>query len=121
MGLVSGGGGGGGCRTGEAGDQVTGILSRWKHETLAGALTFICTKGTTTGLDLVLAECSAASTVDNMDVEPVVDLLKGHLQASAESKAMSAGEQNRARCQPWLARARCPLVLQAGLGLAHGH
>ena len=72
-------------------------------------------------VDLVLAECSAANTVDHMDVEAVVDLLKGHLQASAAAKAMSAGEQNRARCQPWLARARCPLILQAGLGLAHGH
>ena len=61
-------------------------------------------------VDRVLAECSAANTVDHMDVEAVVDLLKGHLQASAAAKAMSAGEHNRARCQPWLARARCPSV-----------
>ena len=55
-------------------------------------------------VDLVLAECSAANTVDKMDVEAVVDLMKGHLQASAAAKAMSAGEQNRAICQPSLAR-----------------
>ena len=43
-------------------------------------------------VDLVLAQCSAANTVDNMDVEAVVELMKGHLQASAAAKAMSAGE-----------------------------
>ena len=43
-------------------------------------------------VDRVLAECSAANTVDKMDVEAVVDLMKGHLQARAAAKAMSAGE-----------------------------
>ena len=43
-------------------------------------------------VDLVLAQCSAANTVDNLDVEAVVELVKGHLQASAAAKAVSAGK-----------------------------